>query len=66
MAVAKHSAKVVILNRILVFHDELSPSLFAGFTLHLIFDYGGGGVEVWELLHKMFVDIVVVFCELES
>jgi len=66
MAISKHGAKVIIFNRLLVFHDKLSPSFLAGFALHLVLNYGGGRVEVRELLHKMFVDIIVVFGELES
>jgi hypothetical protein len=66
MAISKHSAKVVIFNCLLIFHDKFSPSLFACFALHFIFDYGGGGVEIRELLHEMFVDVVVVLGKLQG
>jgi hypothetical protein len=61
----KHSPKVVIVDLLLVCLNEVPPPFFPCFALHLIFIYGGSGIEVGEFFLEVFVDIIVDFSEPE-
>jgi hypothetical protein len=52
-------AVVVVLDLLLVRHDELAPLLLSVLALHLILVYCGLGVKVWELLLEVLVDLIV-------
>lgn len=58
-ACAEHGAEVVVLDLVLVLADELAPPLLALLALHLILVQCGGGVELGEVLLKVFVDFIV-------
>jgi hypothetical protein len=56
-------AVVVVVNFLLVCHDELAPSLLSVFALHLFLVYCGLGVEIGEVLLEMFVDFIIELSE---
>jgi hypothetical protein len=54
-----NGAVVEVVHLLIVGHDELAPSLFARFTLHLLLVNCGFRVEVGELLLEVFVDLII-------
>lgn len=61
-----HGAEVEVLHLLLVLVDEVAPPLLAGLALHLVLVYGGGCVEVGELLLEVLVDLIVNLGEAQS
>lgn len=53
--------EIVIVDFLFVGHQEVPPSLFASFALHVVLIDRRSRVEVGEIALQMFVDFVVVF-----
>lgn len=58
---AQYGAETVVVDLVLVGHHEFAPPLLSLRALHLVLDYGLGGIEFRKVLAEVFVDIVVYF-----
>jgi hypothetical protein len=56
-------AVVVVLDLLLVRHNELAPLLLSVLALHLILVYCGLGIKVWKFRLEVLVDLIVEFGE---
>lgn len=57
--VADHGAEIVVVNLLLVGHQELAPPILALLALHLVLVDSGGRVELGEVGLEVLVDFVV-------
>lgn len=56
---SQDGSEAVVVDPVVVDHHELAPALLADGALHLVFYYGLGGIEVWEVLDEVLEDLVV-------
>jgi hypothetical protein len=54
-----YCAKVVIVNLLLIHHDEFPPSFLASFALHLVFVDCGSRIEFGEVFLQMLIYVVI-------
>ena len=62
---SQHRAEVVIVDLLLVCHQELPPPLLASLALHLVLVNLRCRVELGEIGLQMCIDLIVELCESE-